>query len=97
MSQTQRQWECSWLHSNRKDKRQSLFIVFVKYKTSKLYSKFFFNTFRQITTIKSTYPYCRHTIWYPNACQASAVTVFVNRFISTTCTLNGRKVIAWIL
>lgn len=23
--------------------------------------------------------------------------VFVNRFISTTCTLNGRKVIAWIL
>ena len=53
MSQTQRLWGCSWLHSNWKDKRQSLFIVFVKYKTSKLYSKFFFNTFRQITSIVS--------------------------------------------
>lgn len=35
--------------------------------------------------------------WFCGIVQVVTAIVFVNRFISITCTLNGRKVIAWIL
>ena len=48
-------------------------------------------------TIERTIPDARHAARQCLFGQATASFVFASRFISTTCTYNGRKVPTWIL
>ena len=49
------------------------------------------------TIAESTFAHTRHTVGDGHSGNTRTATVFASRFISTTCVLNGRKVMTQIL